>query len=378
MNTRHLMSATAIALAMAVTACSNPDQPSPFTGGAGTGQPAPQPDPNPTPDPSPEPDPEPTPDPSPDPDPTPDPSPDPEPTPGPDAGELTDPNIDSSAAAGTALDISSPDSAARAFVAGAGSALTAGDFGGDIASPQPALAAKVLSNCGGGGTVDATTSSSGSMTAPTTTSVSVFDQCVNGNLRQDGRLEVVSMITLTPGFAPESATFDIVFGTDSGNYTSEILNPAEDRFLSQLRGDLDGNLSFEGNAPSSGSFSYVLDIAVSNLAPGRAFRADSTIGTPANRFTFDLDFLSNGDSQATLAGPFRTVSTCGTGEGTLSTNTPLLIDGNTGQTKGGEIALMSGGQTSTYTYNTDGSVTVTAGGQSQTYTEAELAALCDL
>lgn len=374
MNTRHLMGATVVALAMTLAACSNPDQPSPFTGG--TGQPAPQPDP--TPDPSPQPDPDPTPDPSPDPEPTPDPSPDPEPTPGPDTGELTDPNIDSSGAAGTALDISSPDSAARAFVASAGSALSAGDFGSDIANPEPAAAAKVLSNCPGGGTVDATSSTSGSMTAPTITSVSVFDQCVTGNLRQDGRLETVSMITLTPSFAPESATFDIVFGTASANYATEILNPAEDRFLSQLNGDLDGNLSFEGNAPSSGSFSYVLDIAVSNLAPGSAFRADSTIGTPANRFMFDLDFLPNGDSEATLAGPFRTVSTCGTGEGTLSTNTPLLIDGNTGQTKAGEIALVSGGQTSTYTYNADGSVTVTAGGQSQTYTEAQLAELCDL
>jgi len=177
---------------------------------------------------------------------------------------------------------------------------------------------------------------------------------------------------------PEATTFDIDFGSSGSAYLTEILNPAADRFLAVLKGNVVGNFTLSGGQPEGGEFEYVLDTAAANLAPGKSFRADSTIGTPAMPFESVVTFLPNGDARLTLAGPFRTASNCGSGEGSIITNTPLVTDGNTGQTKAGELAISSGGATTTYRYNADGTVTITAGGQSQTFTQAELSALCDL
>jgi hypothetical protein len=59
----------------------------------------------------------------------------------------------------------------------------------------------------------------------------------------------------------------------------------------------------------------------------------------------------------------------------VSTPTPLRVNNSTGAITAGQITVQSSSGSATFTYNSDGTVTISAGGSSRTYTQQQLADL---
>ncbi len=215
---------------------------------------------------------------------------------------------------------------------------------------------------------------------PTTqSSRTVYDECIQGDVRFDGVTESNFMTTLV-GFPPSATELSgpISFGEAGESYLSEILNPSSDRGLTLMLGELSLFTRTAGSNLERFTGSVLLQGAYANLDPSvPPSRVDYHLGYKGTPFELEGVTQPDGNIAFDFRGDFRVDSTCGSGEGFVSTPQPLVVNPDTGAYVAGQMMINSGGANATYTYNGDGTITVTTAGGTQTYTESELAAVCN-
>jgi hypothetical protein len=277
--------------------------------------------------------------------------------------------IDPSAA--SPADLSTPTSAAKfasaitTFGNAASSTSSGGSGTGKSGGPKAA--------CASGGTQDSVATG----TPPALTITTTYDNCQpNATTLLDGVFAVTNG-TCTPA-ASNCFHSDVAFGTSSQDtFLTETLGPAGKERRNLLFGNGTTELTDTSTVDHvAGQFD--LQGAHINTSRTDEPRIDFRIGNESSNFHVDIDIAADHSTDAEFAGPFRVSGACGSGQGNVTTPTPVHTN-SAGQTTSGQIMVTnSSGGSATYTYNTDGSVTVAAGSTSHTFTAAELDQLCNI
>lgn len=254
--------------------------------------------------------------------------------------------------------------------------VTAQDAGSDNASTASLTTKQqtFMVPCDAGSATGATDFSSDFTTITTSFD---YNDCRLGDAIFDGAL--VSQTTFdsppTSGTPPEQFSGTNTAGEGDTPFVIEVVAPEADRVRIGQLGTVDFDFVLDGQEPDTAEFFYRETVDIVNTGDPALPAVRSTLGNASMRYRTFVDFMGN-EASLISEGPFETTGDCGTGSGTVSTPTPIIVNLDTGLARAGQLVINSNEGTVTATYNDNGTVTVDTPSGSQTFTPEELETLC--